>query len=102
MHTPQKILQNTGNTWSVCPCLCLSLSCCLCLIVTGITERQLPGPLEVSDFGELLALMESVGATARITTDPLPFLNTTKPALDRWVEQAHMFCPVDAFADSRR
>lgn len=56
----------------------------LSLPAAGIREAQLPGPGEVADFDELVALLASVGARARLVTDPLPFLTTTTPPLGRW------------------
>jgi hypothetical protein len=44
---------------------------------------QLPGPGEVADFDELVALLAAVGAHTRLVSDPLPFLATTTPPLDR-------------------
>lgn len=49
----------------------------------GLRESQLPRPGETASFDQLLALLAGIGASARLVTDPVPFLATEKPPLDR-------------------
>lgn len=51
----------------------------------GFPEKHLPRPGEFADFDDLVTLLDGVGAKARLVTDPVPFLETTRPPLDRWV-----------------
>eukprot|EP00775_Hariotina_reticulata_P002194 gene2194-2512_t len=49
----------------------------------GLQERQLPRPGEAASFDELVAVLDMIGARARLVTDPVPFLTTTTAPLDR-------------------
>lgn len=49
----------------------------------GVPEAKLPRPGEFADFDDLLTLLNGIGAKARLVTDPVPFLATTKAPLDR-------------------
>jgi hypothetical protein len=49
----------------------------------GLRESQLPRPGETASFDQLLGLLRRIGAKARLVTDPVPFLATEKPAVDR-------------------
>ncbi len=71
----------------------------------GLREHQLPRPGEVASYDELLTMMAGLNAsalgvapqqarppdappvpsTARLVSDPVPFLATTRPPLDRCV-----------------
>lgn len=51
----------------------------------GVPERHLPRPGEFANFDDLVTLLDGIGAKARLVTDPVPFLATTRPPLDRWV-----------------
>ncbi|KAF8060288.1 OCH1 [Scenedesmus sp. PABB004] len=49
----------------------------------GLRESQLPRPGEAASFDELLSLLAGINATARLVSDPVPFLATTTAPLDR-------------------
>eukprot|EP00878_Enallax_costatus_P024228 GHUV01025837.1.p1 GENE.GHUV01025837.1~~GHUV01025837.1.p1 ORF type:complete len:299 (+),score=51.38 GHUV01025837.1:56-898(+) len=49
----------------------------------GFPERHLPRPGEFANFDDLMTLLDGIGAKARLVTDPVPFLATTRPPLDR-------------------
>lgn len=50
----------------------------------GLRESQLPRPGELASFDELAALLAGLaGPAARLVTDPVPFLMTATPPLDR-------------------
>jgi hypothetical protein len=60
-----------------------SLCCFLLYYSAGLRESQLPRPGETASFDQLLGLLRGIGAKARLVTDPVPFLATEKPSLDR-------------------
>jgi len=55
-----------------------------CSPAAGLQERQLPRPGDAASFDELVAVLDMIGARARLVTDPVPFLTTTRSPLDRW------------------
>jgi hypothetical protein len=48
-------------------------------------EKQLPRAGTTVSFDQLVNVLDSVNASARLVSDPMPFLATQRMRTDRWV-----------------